>query len=71
MFPRAMNHLAHVCPSCATATIFSPDATYPRRCASCEAILRITAVADDDLFAVSVDVVDRARRASRELRRIQ
>lgn len=35
-----MYDLAHVCTSCRTMTIFAKDASYPRRCACCDQVLR-------------------------------
>ena len=40
----AMHHVAHVCPRCEVATIFEPEATHPRRCARCHALLRLPPV---------------------------
>lgn len=48
MLPFVMTDLAHVCPLCRSATIFTPDATYPRRCAACDAIVRVATVTFDD-----------------------
>lgn len=39
-----MYDLAHVCLSCRTMTIFAKDAAYPRRCGSCDEVLRASAV---------------------------
>lgn len=35
-----MHDLAHICLSCRTMTIFGSDAPYPRRCGSCDAVVR-------------------------------
>jgi hypothetical protein len=35
-----MHDLAHVCLSCRAMTIFGNEAPYPRRCGSCDAIIR-------------------------------
>jgi len=37
---------AHLCPSCDAVTIFTADATYPRRCAHCFGLLRVAPVTD-------------------------
>ncbi len=35
-----MYDLAHACPLCRTVTIFSADASYPRRCGRCDHVIR-------------------------------
>jgi hypothetical protein len=35
-----MHDLAHICLACRTITIFGSEAAYPRRCGSCDEIVR-------------------------------
>lgn len=57
-----MYDLAHVCISCRTITIFAKEASFPRRCGCCDAILRTEgssfvarpALDDDDAFTLEL-----------------
>ncbi|MBI2390589.1 MAG: hypothetical protein HYV09_13445 [Deltaproteobacteria bacterium] len=56
--------IAIVCRSCRTATIFSPDATYPRRCSTCAAIVGITRPDDRGLRATPAELAGSPRARS-------
>jgi hypothetical protein len=63
-----MTHVAHVCTSCGSLTIFVADSPSPRRCARCETIVHRDQRQDREAASLARKLGSRTRmRPVREL----